>query len=283
MTVPCGGGGGSGTVTSISQGTGITNTPNPITTTGTIAVNQAFSPTWTGSHTFSQPATFNNSITTASGTPLTLNPAGAGNGIYMQANGTTLMDFGITVPNYIVISANTSLAALGGLGEMSLSGMRGDSDLPSGNLVWNGRTGKNLSLNATGGGGITITSDATSSWTTGTGDLTVKALAGESIFGQANSTTKTLGLISQSLGPELTIASNAITPSANVHAVGAGVLKTINFTPASGLSAVLQILPTAAFTYDATGNISVPSGGGTAVVDRVITFVWSGAKWVPSY
>lgn len=36
-----GGGGGSGTVTSISQGYGIVNTPNPITTTGTIKVDSA--------------------------------------------------------------------------------------------------------------------------------------------------------------------------------------------------------------------------------------------------
>lgn len=43
---------GGGTVTSISQGTGITATPNPIVSTGTIAVDQTFSPVWTGNHTF---------------------------------------------------------------------------------------------------------------------------------------------------------------------------------------------------------------------------------------
>ena len=44
--------GGSGTVTSISQGTGITATPNPIVSTGTIAVDQTASLTWTGTETF---------------------------------------------------------------------------------------------------------------------------------------------------------------------------------------------------------------------------------------
>lgn len=55
--------GGSGTVTSISQGTGITASPNPLSTSGTIAVDQTFSPTWTGAHTFAN----------ASGTELTIN------------------------------------------------------------------------------------------------------------------------------------------------------------------------------------------------------------------
>lgn len=45
--------GGGGTVTSITAGTGITATPaNPIVSSGTLAVDQAFAPTWTGQHTF---------------------------------------------------------------------------------------------------------------------------------------------------------------------------------------------------------------------------------------
>ncbi|UCG42334.1 MAG: tail fiber domain-containing protein [candidate division WOR-3 bacterium] len=37
-----GGGGGGGTVTTVSQGTGVTCTPNPITTTGTVALNRNY-------------------------------------------------------------------------------------------------------------------------------------------------------------------------------------------------------------------------------------------------
>jgi len=44
-------------VTSITAGTGLTG--GTITTTGTLAVDQAFSPTWTGTHTFSNPITVN--------------------------------------------------------------------------------------------------------------------------------------------------------------------------------------------------------------------------------
>lgn len=44
---------GGGTVTSIAAGTGITATPSsPITTSGTLAIDQSFSPTWLGIHTF---------------------------------------------------------------------------------------------------------------------------------------------------------------------------------------------------------------------------------------
>lgn len=44
---------GVGTVTSLTGGTGITASPSTITTTGSFAIDQTFSPTWTGTHTFS--------------------------------------------------------------------------------------------------------------------------------------------------------------------------------------------------------------------------------------
>lgn len=48
---------GSG-VTSISAGTGITLTPNPIVTTGTVALNLGANLTWTGTHTFNNAIVF---------------------------------------------------------------------------------------------------------------------------------------------------------------------------------------------------------------------------------
>jgi len=56
---------GAGSVTSVAAGTGITASPSPITTTGTLSVNQAFAPTWTGNHTFqgTTAVTFNGSST----------------------------------------------------------------------------------------------------------------------------------------------------------------------------------------------------------------------------
>jgi hypothetical protein len=53
---------GSG-VTQISAGNGITLSNNPITTYGTVAVNESYNFNWTGSHTYTQPITFSASQT----------------------------------------------------------------------------------------------------------------------------------------------------------------------------------------------------------------------------
>jgi len=61
---------GTGTVTSIAAGTGLSASPgSPITSSGTLSVDQAFTPTWTGLHTHSP---------TAAGTALTVNNTSAG-------------------------------------------------------------------------------------------------------------------------------------------------------------------------------------------------------------
>lgn len=95
--------------------------------------------------------------------------------------------------------------------------------------------------------------------------------------------------IENALGGALAITTNVIAPTRNYHTVGAGLIKTItppvitstNATVTSGFS--LRILPTAAYTYDNTGNINVPAGGGTAVTNRIMDFQWDGTHWSPSY
>ena len=53
---------GSG-VTQITAGNGISLSNNPITTYGTVSINENYNFNWTGSHTFSQPITFSSSQT----------------------------------------------------------------------------------------------------------------------------------------------------------------------------------------------------------------------------
>lgn len=83
--------------------------------------------------------------------------------------------------------------------------------------------------------------------------------------------------------PTLTIAANVITPTAPISFLGAGLVNTItvpaNMTSHGGR---ITIIPTAAFTTDATGNIAIAS---TAVISRAIDFVYDGGtgKWYPSY
>lgn len=88
------------------------------------------------------------------------------------------------------------------------------------------------------------------------------------------------------VGAALAIASNTIAPIVGIHHVGAGLIKTIT-VPAQFASngGTFIAWPDAAFTYDATGNILLPVGGGTAVINRVMSFTWdpTAAKWAPSY
>jgi hypothetical protein len=93
-----------------------------------------------------------------------------------------------------------------------------------------------------------------------------------------------LGL--QAVGAVLAIAANVITPVYGIHHVGAGLIKTITVPPSFANSGgTIDLWPDAAFTYDATGNILLPVGGGTAVINRIMTFTWDpvAAKWAPSY
>jgi len=54
------------------------------------------------------------------------------------------------------------------------------------------------------------------------------------------------------------------------------------FTNPAGLQPgfTVSITPSAIFTWTAAGNISL---AGSAVVNKLLTFTWNGAKWVPSY
>lgn len=92
-----------------------------------------------------------------------------------------------------------------------------------------------------------------------------------------------VGILGSSEGGTLSITSNTIAPTSMCHPVGAGLIKTI--TPPSAISTgtfTVKLLPTAAFTYDNTGNIL---GSGTAVVDRPMDATWipSLSKWMMSY
>lgn len=78
----------------------------------------------------------------------------------------------------------------------------------------------------------------------------------------------------------LAIAANVITPTNSVHHVGAGLIKTITVPANVGSPTRITIIPDAAFTTDATGNISLAS---TAVINRAMDFTWDGTKWNPSY
>jgi len=86
--------------------------------------------------------------------------------------------------------------------------------------------------------------------------------------------------VSSSPSSVLVITTNVITPTGSVHHLGAGVVKTITVPTDVVGPSTLWLIPDAAFTWDATDNISVP---GTAVVNVALAFVWDGSHWNPSY
>lgn len=92
--------------------------------------------------------------------------------------------------------------------------------------------------------------------------------------------TSTL-LFVQGEGSALTVGSNTIAPTNSIHQCGAGLIKTIT-VPSGFTSGTIALVPTAAYTYDATGNVL---GTGTAVVGRTMfaTFSSSTSKWSMSY
>lgn len=79
----------------------------------------------------------------------------------------------------------------------------------------------------------------------------------------------------------LSFTVNTIAPTGSTHSVGAGLIKTITVPAQCTPTCTIHLIPTAAFTYDNTGNISVASG--TAVIGRTMDFTWDGTKWNPSY
>lgn len=90
-----------------------------------------------------------------------------------------------------------------------------------------------------------------------------------------------LRLMSVAEGATLTFSVNTIAPTSGLHQVGAGLIKTIT-VPSGFASGTIALVPTAAFTYDATGNVL---GTGTAVVGRTMfaTYSASTGKWSMSY
>ncbi len=82
----------------------------------------------------------------------------------------------------------------------------------------------------------------------------------------------------------LTVTANAIAPNGPgaVHHVGAGLIKTITVPVSVTGPTVIHLIPDAAFTYDATGNIGAVISG-LAVIGRTMDFTFDGTKWWASY
>jgi hypothetical protein len=173
---------------------------------------------------------------------------------------------------------STSLTLSGGLNVSGNIFGSGDVSMAAASfLFWTGRA----SLNSIANGKLNVTNNAA---TVGAGlDVTTDSVLQVRTRAQTGDAAVKAAFYNSSTSSVLTITTNTIVPTGSVHHVGAGLIKTITVPALLVATGSITIIPDAAFTYDATGNIVVPAGGGTAVVNKAMTFTWDGTKWTPSY
>ena len=94
-----------------------------------------------------------------------------------------------------------------------------------------------------------------------------------------NVVVETNGYIPLVKGDDLACVGS-ITPTGQIfHGTGTGLLTTIN-VPYTGFTGNITIIPDGAFTWNEVGNIKT---SGTAIVNKALTFTYTGLKWYPSY
>lgn len=220
----------------------------------------------------------------------------------------TMTATGVVTVNSVALTVGMRVAAFGessannGIYRVTVAGAVGvalvmvrDSDA-SASADW--LRGKTLTVSAadnTNGGKLfevsnsaAVTLDTTTITVAEIADMvttgTVQTISGVKTF---SSDQHVVGMLYEGIGAALVIGSNTIAPTSPVHHCGAGLIKTITVPAGSvaGQTPTVTIIPDAAYTYDATGNIVVPVGGGTAVINRAMTFTFDPgtSKWYPSY
>lgn len=89
--------------------------------------------------------------------------------------------------------------------------------------------------------------------------------------------------------PGLVVLGSTMASTAGTLGAFTGTVFTVSgtnaitgFTNPAGLAPGFRvgIVPSGVFTWTAAGNIAI---AGTAVVNKLLEFVWNGSKWIPSY
>lgn len=83
------------------------------------------------------------------------------------------------------------------------------------------------------------------------------------------------------LGATVASAAGVVTPSSNLLVIsGTAAITGFTVPAGAGVGYTLTVIPSGAFTWTTATNIAV---AGTAVVNRTLTFTWTGSAWQPSY
>lgn len=259
--------GGTGTVTNVASGTGLSG--GPITSTGTLSVDQSFSPTWTGTHTFTpsgtSPLTINHNSGASNDFTITGGGAGAVRGTVINTTnsngayaGWDLGDSnGALFVAHIFPPATASAPWTGGpTGEQMQLGSANSIPLSLG-------TAGTERIRIVGGGAVTINAP-----TGGTSALTVTGTSSASVFTQVIQSGVTAG---QGQGLRVFAGTNASDNAVAIsNATGSSNLFLIHgdgqlFVPllASATSAqtgfVCYLSSNGQFTYDPTNTCLLSS------------------------
>ena len=230
---------GSGTVTSLSQGNGIVLTPNPITTTGTIATNATSANT--ANTIISRDGSGNFSAGTASLSKLTLNGSVSGS-LSQQASATTT-SYTLTWPNAVAASNGQVLTS-------DTSGNLTWTTIPSSaNTILNGGNtfGSAISIGSNDNFSTSIRTNGTDRLTvSNTGTVTIASLTPAGVVHNNAS-----GLLSTSL-----IVNADVDPAAAIVDTKLATISTAGKVANSATSATSSNVPSTIVMRDASGNFS---------------------------
>ena len=207
-----------GLVTEASNGGGGVTFANPTASLGLTAINgvattamrsdaapaldQGISPTWSGTHTFSNATTFSTSV---------LSNLFDARTVTTLAIGTTTAT-GIGLNQTTTLAAGKSLSMAAGAGGLACGSGTGDAIMPTGAFRWTGASGKVINFAASGAAGsITMTSAATNSSavfieaTDGSGGVVIKGGVGVTFYYAS--------ALKLSVGAQVNVASGTATPA----------------------------------------------------------------------
>lgn len=184
--------GGTGTVTSVAAGTGITASPSPIIGSGTISINQAFAPTWTGLHIF----------TPTAGVALTVNAPNNSEAMDINGSATTGQSFGPS----ILAGTNSSDYALLVRGRSGSTYFKADG---AGSITVGAPTGGPQGSGTINAAGFYVNGVAVGGVTQTTGSFTLTVNAGCTTTPSVTATYAITGVMAIVNVPILTCTSNA--------------------------------------------------------------------------
>ena len=238
-------------ITSITLGNGLYSATNPITTSGTISVNEAANFTWTGSHIFNNPVTFAAAGQSFDISKLYISGQAQGDIIFFDSGAWTRFGIGSTSQALVVNSSGTGLTwgtaiGSGGSGISSLNNLTaGIQDFAVG---FSGSTFNISSFGATHTFNIPIAGIAA----TGLVSTLSQTFAGVKTF--------TSGIIGDIAGIATTAGIAITAANVNIVSASSNANHPLIFTPSTGSISGAALSSNSTVVFNPNSNILSVSG-----------------------